>query len=164
MKQKNCTECLSSLGSSSIINELDWFTHWINDSLIKSLAHIRLSLFELEQLLWTEINFYQSSINLYQPLPTSVILTEPGLNSVNLLYNYEPQFTFVNFHLLHHTSLIFCQHLQITEDLHQNSSTFFNFIQPQSTMVQFSQSHVDLLKLIMVFINLCQFLSTYAKV
>ena len=139
-----CTECLSSLGSSSIINKLDWFTHWINDSLIKSLAHIRLSLFELEQLLWTEINSYQSSINLYQPLPIWVILTEPGLNSVNLLYIYKPQFAFVNFQLLDQTFLIFCQHLQISEDLSQNSSTFLNFIQPQSTMVHFSQSHVNL--------------------
>ena len=139
-----CTECLSSFGSSSIINELDWFTHWINDSFINSLAQIRLSLFELEQLLWTEINFSQSSINLYQPLPISVILTEPGLNSVNLLYIYKPQFTFVNFQLLDQTFSIFCQHLQISEDLSQNSSTFFNFIQPQSTMVHFSQSHVNL--------------------
>ena len=159
-----CTACLSSLGSSSIINELDWFTHWINDSLLKSLAHIRLSLFELEQLLWTEINFYQSSINLYQPLPISVILTEPGLNSVNLLYIYKPQFAFVNFKLLDQTFLIFCQHLQISENLSQNSSTLFNFIQPQFKMFHFSQSHVNLLKLTMVLINLCQPLSTYAKV
>ena len=159
-----CTECLSSLGSSSIINELDWFTHWINDSFINSLAQIRLSLFELEQLLWTEINFSQSSINLYQPLPISVILTEPGLNSVNLLYIYKPQFTFVNFQLLDQTFLIFCQHLQISEDLSQNSSTLLNFIQPQFKMFHFSQSHVNLLKLTMVLINFWQPLSTYAKV